>query len=199
MTVSGYVHSAGIDSEEFNGRRDLTQLRRQASSVENQFLGDARRGIDELIEELAEENCKALTRYRYEFLFLLYVLFVVGRVGHNFFWSSFLAPIVGRATVPEPLLTVDFYIPAMIFLVLWSGVLVLSYTWRLRRGLSTRIHKLARTMIETRISEGLFPTIDHVCQDVMSDDHLLAELQEHTSRFRRELADGAAFLGGQRR
>jgi hypothetical protein len=69
----------------------------------------------------------------------------------------------------------------------------------LRRGLSTRIHKLARTMIETRISEGLFPTIDHVCQDVMSDDHLLAELQEHTSRFRRELADGAAFLGGQRR
>lgn len=199
MTVSGYVHSAGIDSEEFNGRRDLTQLRRQASNVENQFLGDARRGIDELIEELAEENCGALTRYRYEFLFLLYVLFVVGRVGHNFFWSSFLAPIVGRANVAEPLLTVDFYIPATIFLVIWSGVLVLSYTWRLRRGLSTRIQKLARTMIETRISEGLFPTIDHICHDVISDDQLLTELLERTSRFRRELADGAAFLGGQRR
>ncbi len=73
-------------------------MRRQAAAVESQFLGDARRGIDELIEQLAEQNCSALTRYRYEVLFLLYVVFVVGRIGHNFFWSSFLAPIVGKAS-----------------------------------------------------------------------------------------------------
>ena len=53
MVVSGYVHTAGIDSAEFNDRRDLSQLRRRAATVESQFLGDARRGIDELIEQLA--------------------------------------------------------------------------------------------------------------------------------------------------
>lgn len=195
MVVSGYVHSAGIDAEKFADQRDFSQLRRRAAAVENQFLGDARRGIDELIEEVAEQNCTAMTRYRYEILFLLYVLFVVGRIGHNFFWSSFLAPIVGRALSAEPLLTVDFYIPAMIFLVMWSGMLVLSYTWRLRRGLSAQIQKLAREMVETRISEGLFPSVDHVCQSVISDDYRLTELLERTSRFRREFADGSGFLG----
>jgi hypothetical protein len=195
MVVSGYVHSAGIDAERFTDQRDLTHLRQRAAAVESQFLGDARRGIDELIEELAEQNCTAMTRYRYEILFLLYVAFVVGRVGYNFFWSSFLAPIVGKASSAEPLLTIDFYIPAMIFLVMWSGMLVLSYTWRLRRGLSSQIQKLAREMVETRISEGLFPSVDHVCQSVINDDSRLTELLERTSRFRREFAGGSGFLG----
>ena len=199
MVVSGYVHSAGIDSGEFSDRRDLSQLRRRAATVESQFLGDARRGIDELIEQLAEQNCSTWTRYRYEILLLLYVAFLIGRIGHNFFWSSFLAPIVGMSSHMEPLLTVDFYIPASIFFVLWSGFLVLSYTWRLRRGLSARIHQLAQTMVETRISEGLFPSVDNVCHSIIEDDHRLTELLERTSRFRRELAEGVGFLGGQRR
>ena len=199
MVVSGYVHSAGIEAEEFADRRDLAQLRRRAASVESQFLGDARRGIDELIEELAEHNCSALTRWRYEILLLLYVLFVVGRIGHNFFWSSFLAPIVGSASHAEPLLTVDFYIPAVIFLLMWSGILVLSFTWRLRQGLSQRIHQLAQSMVETRISEGLFPSVDRVCQIVLDDDRRLTELLERTSRFRRDLAEGVGFLGGQKK
>ena len=199
MVVSGYVHSAGIDSEEFSNRRDLNVLRHQAATVESQFLGDARRGIDELIEQLAERNCSARTRYRYEILFLLYLVFLIGRIGHNFFWSSFLAPIVGNAAQAEPLLTIDFYIPAMIFLIMWSAMLVLSYTWRLRRGLSAEIHKLAQSMVETCISDGLFPAIDHVCQGVIDDDRRLTELLERTSRFRRELAAGVEFLGGQLR
>ena len=199
MVVSGYVHSAGIEAEEFADRRDLAQLRRRAASVESQFLGDARRGIDELIEELAEHNCSALTRWRYEILLLLYVLFVVGRIGHNFFWSSFLAPIVGSASHAEPLLTVDFYIPAVIFLLMWSGILVLSFTWRLRQGLSQRIHQLAQSMVETRISEGLFPSVDRVCQMVLDDVRRLTELLERTSRFRRDLAEGVGFLGGQKK
>ena len=199
MVVSGYVHAAGIDAEQFADRRELHHLRHQAATVEGQFLGDARRDIDELIEHLALQNCSAMTRYRYEMLLLLYLGFLIGRIGHNFFWSSFLAPILGQADHPEPLLTVDFYIPAIIFLVMWSAILVLSYTWRLRRGLSTKIHKLAQSMVVTRISEGLFPALDHVCQSVISDDHRLTELRERTSRFRRELADAVGFLGGQLR
>lgn len=54
-------------------------------------------------------------------------------------------------------------------------------------------------MVVTRISEGLFPAADHVCQSVISDDHRLTELRERTSRFRRELADAVGFLGGQLR
>ena len=162
-------------------------------------MGDARRGIDELIEHLAAEHCSAFTRYRYEVLFLLYLVFLIGRVGHNFFWSSFLGPVVRPGTPAEPLLTVDFYIPAIIFLVLWSGMLVLSFTWRLRRGLSARIHSLAQTMIDSRISEGLFPGLELTCEQIVVDDRALTEMLARTSDFRRRLADATSFLGGQRR
>ena len=57
-------------------------------------------------------NSSPFTRFRYEVLFMAFILFLVGRIGHNFFWSSFLAPMVGMASESKPLLTVDFYIPA---------------------------------------------------------------------------------------
>jgi len=199
MVVSGYVHSAGIVSPEFSDRRDLTQLRRQAAQVEGEFLVDARRAIDDVIEKLAEQHCTPWIQYRYEALFLLYVVFLIGRIGHNFFWSSFLAPILGATEVAAPLLAVDFYIPALIFLVLWSGILVFSFTLQLRQGLADRIHLLAQSMVESRIIEGLFPSLEVTCHEVIHDDRLLTELLERTSEFRRHLADSTSFLGGQRR
>ena len=199
MVVSGYVHSAGIQTEDFSDRRDLSALRRRAAQVEGQFLGDARRAIDQLIEELAEQHCTKIIQYRYEGLFLLYVAFLIGRVGYNFFWSSFLAPILGARAEAEPLLAVDFYIPAVLFLVLWSGLLVMIFIWNLRQGLSERIHQLAQSMVETRISEGLFPALEAACHEIAQEDRSLTELLEQTSRFRRHLADSTAFLGSQRR
>lgn len=199
MVVSGYVHSAGIQTEDFSDRRDLSQLRRRAAQVEGQFLGDARRAIDQLIEELAEQHCTKIIQYRYEGLFLLYVAFLILRVGYNFFWSSFLAPILGARSEAEPLLAVDFYIPAVLFLVLWSGLLVMIFIWNLRQGLSERIHQLAQSMVETRISEGLFPSLEAACHEIAQEDRALTDLLEQTSRFRRHLADSTAFLGSQRR
>ena len=199
MVVSGYVHSAGIQTEDFSDRRDLSALRRRAAQVEGQFLGDARRAIDQLIEELAEQHCTKIIQYRYEGLFLLYVAFLIGRVGYNFFWSSFLAPILGARAEAEPLLAVDFYIPAVLFLVLWSGLLVMIFIWNLRQGLSERIHQLAQSMVETRISEGLFPALEAACHEIAQEDRSLTELLEQTSRFRRHLADSTSFLGSQRR
>ncbi|MFO1003883.1 MAG: GTPase [Planctomycetaceae bacterium] len=199
MVVSGYVHSAGIQTEEFSDRRDLSQLRRRAAQVEGQFLGDARRAIDQLIEELAEQHCTKIIQYRYEGLFLLYVAFLILRVGYNFFWSSFLAPIIGARSEAEPLLAVDFYIPAVLFLVLWSGLLVMIFIWNLRQGLSERIHQLAQSMVETRISEGLFPSLEAACHEIAQEDRSLTDLLEQTSRFRRHLAESTAFLGSHRR
>lgn len=92
-----------------------------------------------------------------ELAFLIYPLFVLLRMGHNFFWSSFLAPIVGSAKTVEPLFTIDFYIPAVFFFLFWSAVLLLLFVRRLQGGLSVRIRKLAEQLAAQRLSEGLFP------------------------------------------
>ncbi|MCA9034958.1 MAG: GTPase domain-containing protein [Planctomycetaceae bacterium] len=198
VVVSGYVRAAGLpQTAAVESRHDLAVLRTQAATLESEFLLDARRGIDLLIEELAASHCGWLTRARYETLFLLYVVFLIARIGHNFFWSSFLKPLVSDAGHSEPLLTIDFYVPAMIFLLLWSGVLVLGFTWRLRRGLTARIRQLAQSMADVRLVNGLFPGLESEVHRVKQDQQQLAKLAEQTSSFRRRLADSASFLGGR--
>jgi hypothetical protein len=199
MVISGYVNSAGIDASEFtSSRRELTELRQQAAALEGDFLVDARREIDQLTEDLAAQHCGLFTRMRYELLLLLYLAFVVGRIGHNFFWSSFLAPLLNPSQEPVPLLSIDFYVPATIFLVIWSGFLVLSYTWRLRRGLNQRIHSLAQSMAERRMAHGLFPVLEGTVRRIAQDQQQLISLQERSVDFRRRLGSATSFLGGRR-
>jgi len=199
LLISGYVHSAGIDYEASDDRRDLTDLRQQAASLEDEFLGDASRAVDEVIEDLSTANSSSLTRWRYEILFLAFIAFLIGRIGYNFFWSSFLAPVLGQTAKPEPLLTVDFYIPALIFLLIWSGLLVTMFTWKLRSGLTSRVETFARSMAESRLMHGLFPTLEATCQHIERDDQQLTSLLDQTESFRRNLADSSSgFLGGRR-
>ena len=144
-------------------------------------------------------NSSPFTRFRYEVLFMAFILFLVGRIGHNFFWSSFLAPMVGMASESKPLLTVDFYIPALIFLVIWSGFLVTMFTWKLRSGLTKRVQQFAQSMAESRLLHGLFPNLESTCQSVQQDSQTLTSLLDQTESFRHNLADTTfGFLGHRR-
>ena len=199
MVVAGYAHAAEVQETEAAGsRRDLTILRQQAASLESEFLIDARRGVDLLIDELALKHCNQSTRLRYEILFLLYPLFLIGRIGHNFFWTSFLRPMFVKTVDAAPLLTIDFYVPATIFLILWSGLLVLNYTRRLQKGLASRINQLAQGMAEMRLVNGLFPSLEAEVREIIDDQTQLKKLAELNSSFRQRLATSASFLGGRK-
>lgn len=203
LLISGYVRSAGIEYAAAEDRRDLTDLRRNAATVEGEFLGDATRAVDEVIEELSTANSSWFTRARYEVLFIAFIVFLIGRIGYNFFWSSFLrpvlGPIIGSSAAAEPLLTVDFYIPALIFLVIWSGFLVTIFTWKLRSGLTRRVEQFAQSMAESRLLHGLFPKLEGTCQKIQNDDKTLTSLLDQTESFRHNLADSSSgFLGGRR-
>ncbi|MDG2128544.1 MAG: GTPase domain-containing protein [Fuerstiella sp.] len=200
LVISGHIHTAGIDYVQSDDRRDLSELRQRAATLEGEFLGDAGRAVDEVIEELATASGGWLTRICYESLFLAYLLFLLGRIGHNFFWSSFLGPIVSGSGTHEPLLEVDFYIPALIFLVIWSGFLVILFTWGLRRGLTSRIQKFAQSMAESRLLHGLFPKLEETCRHVVRDDQQLTTLLDQTTSLRRYIADSSVgCLGGRRK
>lgn len=203
LLISGYVNSAGIEYAAVEDRRDLSDLRRNAATVEGEFLGDATRAVDGVIEELSTANSSWFTRLRYETLFLAFIVFIIGRIGYNFFWSSFLrpilAPLTGTTENAEPLLTVDFYIPALIFLLIWSGLLVTMFAWKLRSGLTNRVEQFAQSMAESRLLHGLFPNLENTCQRIQSDSKALTSLLDQTQSFRHNLADsGSSFLGGRR-
>ena len=179
FVAQGYVATARLDPALVD-QASLDTLRDEAARVEGQFLVDAGRKVDEIIDELAMRNSGWFTRLRYEVLFLAYLAFVLYIVGKNFFYDAFWH---GR-----PLLTTDFYIPAVIFFVLWTGLLLMLFTHRLRRGLNRRVESLARDLVQTRLARGLFPNLEHACREIEVQRTRLTALAETTAELRHQIA-----------
>ncbi len=188
LIIEGHVRSAGFDRSLLPSST-LDQLRDQAARIESQFLGDASQRTDELIRTLAAKNSRWWIRGWYELLFLSYIGFVLYRVGRNFFHDSFIEE--------KALLSTDFYIPAAIFWVLWTGVLLILFLGRLRSGLQREIQGLATQLVDVRLSGGLFPQLEQACRLARQQTQELSQLRESVERIRTLVATGGN-LGARR-
>ena len=194
LIVSGYVKESGLDIPTYQ-HQSLDSLRSQAARVEEHFLDDAVQKVDGLIDHLAIRNTSWFTRMRYEILFLLYLLFILFRIGKNFFYDTFLVHFLKEKVVqPEKLLTMDFYIPAAIFFLVWTLLLIIMFTMRLRRGLTGQIKKLSDDLSDHAMAEGLFPRLEQGVQSVEKHRMQLQGLIEKTEQIRRDIAS-APVLG----
>jgi hypothetical protein len=129
-----------------------------------------------------------VVRVGYELLLGALLAYIIGRPAYNFFYAN---PILG-----EPLLSSDFYIHAGVFLVLWSGLLVMSFTRRLRQGLTRRVGELALELAQNRLATGLFPRLELAIAEVRLSRDRLEALLVTTAEVRREIA-GMSVLGAQ--
>ena len=156
IVISGHVHSARLDRP-LPDASSFESLRHSAADIQMEFLSDAANRIDDLILDAAKRNSRWPTRVCYEVLFSLLPGFLLYRAGRNFFYDSFW--------LEKPLLDTNFYIPAALFLVCWAGLFVMSYTSRLRRGLTQRIQSLARELASAKAGAGLFPDLEMSCAE----------------------------------
>jgi hypothetical protein len=136
-------------------------------------------------------------RFFYETLFCAYLAFVLWRVGKNFFWDSFLAPAVFETVPHVELLPTEFYVSAAVFFVLWSGLLVIAFSRRLRRGLDASVRRLVESLTSKRLAGGLFPTLDAACRRIEEQCARLESLTADVKLARAELA-ASGRLGGPR-
>jgi len=188
IVVEGHATNAGFRLNRDDGDH-LESLRRQAAVVESQFVGNAGHKIEGIITDLAEKNSRFGTKITYELLFIVYVLFVLYRVGKNFFYESFIQG--------EDLYTTDFYIAAGLFFALWSGVLVISLTRSLRNGLTAKIQAMAQQLVESKLSIGLFPALDESSRRARHASDEAKRLLTSTTELRHQIAVGSN-LGGQK-
>jgi hypothetical protein len=194
LIVGGYLRSAQLDPALLQGSSP-DSLRHEAQRVEGEFLSDAGRRLDVLIDDLAERNARPAVRWTYESLFLAYLVFVIYRVGRNFFFDSFLHD--------APLLPIDFYISAGVFLVLWSAALVMAFCRAMRRGLTARVADLAAELAEGRYAgaQGLFPKLEQSCRDIELARARLEAVAGGTAALRGQVASstalGARISGGE--
>lgn len=187
IIISGHVQAAGVDREVLESS-SLSDVRRQAVAVEEQFVGDASGKIDLIIDDLSRRNSRWWIRAGYEIVLTAYLGFVLARVGKNFFYDSFVQD--------QPLLTTDFYLAAGLFLLLICAVLVAAFTRRLQRGLSDRIQQLAAALIDARLGGSLFPSLDRAIRDLQHQQDEASRLMLQTEHLRHDVARISS-LGGR--
>lgn len=183
IVISGYVHAAKLDLPP-QETSSLEGLRHAAADIQTEFLTDAARRIDDLILDAAKRNSRLFTRIVYELLFAILPCFLLYRAGRNFFYDSFW--------LEKPLLDTNFYIPAALFLACWAGAFVMSYTSRLRRGLTRRIEGLAHELATVKAGAGLFPELEQRCTEFTYHCDRLDQFSTSLDFIRKNFAEGLA-------
>lgn len=170
LIIAGYTRAARLARPTL-AEESFETVRQAAASVQDEFLADAARRIDDLILETTRLHSHWFTRFRYELAFAILPAFLLYRIGRNFFYDAFW--------LGQPHLDTNFYIPAFLFLLLWAAMFVMSFTARLRSGLTRRVQELARELAGVKVGSGLFPTIEQQCREY---SHEADELDRFLSR-----------------
>lgn len=167
LALDGYAAEAGVGRDPLRGDDCL----REAAQAGTQFIEQTSGQLQSLVARQAGRHCGWFTRMRYELALLVMLGLVLYRLGRNFFWDSWLAVDLGFRDVPASVLGLDFFVPAVFWLLVWCAILVWAFTSRLRRGLKGQINQLAQQWMSAAPA-SLFAGLEARCRDVRrySDD-----------------------------
>tara|TARA_R110002111_G_scaffold258083_1_gene326876 strand:- start:124884 stop:126731 length:1848 start_codon:yes stop_codon:yes gene_type:complete len=180
LLIDGYAQAAGLATHQDHLAGSLEKLQTEAAYVEEQFLSDAGTRVDGIITKLAHKNSGWFTRIWYETLFLSLIVYALVRIGKNFFYDSFLDE--------RNILAIDFYVTAGVIFLIWSGLLVMLFTRKLKRGLEDEINQLSDELAKAKLAHGLFPHLEQACQQAHSLQHSLERMGGETRQLRNEIA-----------
>lgn len=178
LIIDGFARSAKLKSNAGESQ-SLDHIKQSVNRVEEEFLVEAGDHVDQIIERLAKRNSGTLSRIFYEFLFIAYIGFVLFRIGKNFFYDSFV--------MESEILKMDFYIPALVFFVLWTGTLIILVTRKLRSGLNREIKSLSNQLVESQLSQGLFPDLETSCSQIRQERQDLSGIKLTTEELQSKI------------
>jgi len=178
VVMEGHARAAGLQRETVTAA--TANLSRSAAVAEEEFWHLAQQRLDTEIAETARKQTSGWVRGLYEIGYALLPIWLIYRIGKNFFYDSWW--------LERPLLESQFYIPALLFLALWTAGALMLFTGRLRRGMQHRIRKLADELAQSRLPGGLFPQLDNECRRFHEDVDQLREFQAVVSIIRDEVS-----------
>jgi hypothetical protein len=189
-TLDGYAAEAGLHREPLRNEA----LAREAAAVGATFVAGTAGQLQSLIRRQAARHVGWFTRLRYELAWLVVLGLLLYRLGRNFFWDSWLAYEFSYRDAPAAVLGTDFFVPALFWLLVWSGLLVWAFTGRLRRGLKSQIDQLAEQWTGSA-PVRLFATIEEQCTRAHDFRDQWQRLTQRVEALRKKLSQPAPTLG----
>jgi hypothetical protein len=190
IIIEGYAADAGLVAHELSP----ATIRREAAHVGGSFIGDAAGQLQSVIHRQAARHSGRLTRLCYELLFSVLFFALLYRFARNFFYDSWLGPEWGLTDVAQPVLGTDFFLGAALVLTAWSGLLLWSFTSRLRRGLSVEINDVAQSWSSPKLTAGFFADQQRQCREIRHWHDELGRLSARVADLQARLA-GPELLG----
>lgn len=179
LTLAGYLHAAHFRK---------TPVQAVADNAGQNYLAEVTQRLDGVIADLAKRNTGWFTRFVFEIGFLILPTFLFYRIGRNFFYDSFW--------LKEPLLDLNFYIPAALFLGLWSAFWLWRFLARLRRGVEAEIGKLSTCLADVAALDGVFADHARLAETARRQFTELQGLQQTAAALRQALESDSR-LGGR--
>jgi predicted GTPase len=188
LVIDGYATEAGIDRDASRAETVFQEAAGAATSVADNLATE----LQSLLSRAAQRHTGWLTRYRYDFLFLIVLVGLFFRPAKNFFYDSWLA------SPPVPMMGVEAYLLSAFWLVVWSGLLLWGFTSRLRRGLQREIDRLAEGWATPRLAQEIFGRLEAECRAIDRFRQDLARLEQQVATLRRRIAQPSEPLGHRR-
>lgn len=190
IIVDGYVGEAELPREPV---RYETVVDQAATAVED-FVDRASAELQTAVDRMAERHARPMARRCYELLLLLPLVLLAYRFFKNFVYDSWLVEEFGLG-VAKPLLGIEFYFASGATIVAWSGLLLWSFTSRLKRGLDREIESLRERLPGSTAAAALFEPTEATCRAIYAESDELAGVERRTSELRRRLAEGETVFG----
>jgi hypothetical protein len=178
LIIQGYAAEAGMDR--VAASQPIAPGESEAAGAN--FVARASADLQSLVSALAARHAGWFTRACYELLFCAMLVFLLFRLGQNFFYDSWLNP------ERKPAFGLDIYLTAGFWLLLWCFFLIFALTRRLRRGLRREIDRLARDWQSPASASGLFTRLENECRAAVRFRRDLDPLDAEVNRLRRQLA-----------
>ena len=185
FVVAGAVREADLPAD-LRQSEAVERLARAGDDLERSFLSAAARQIDRRVDEMAARHSRWPVRLWYDLLFLAYTGFVLARAGKNFFYDSFWRE--------QPILGSEFWVPALIFFLVWTGLLAIAFSRRVRRGLRQVVDTMIDELMSQRLGGTLFPDLRDRTSAAAAEADELHRLAEDAAMLRSdaEPVDGLA-------
>lgn len=185
IVIEGYARAAKLDRTAADLK--LSTLKHSAAAAEDEFWAFARQRLDDAIQQTARRRSGLMARIGYEVVFAILPLYLLARIGKNFFYDSWI--------LEKPLLESHFYIPAALFLGLWTLLMLALFTARLRGGLKRSVQQLAEELAQSKLAGGLFPQLDEYCRDYTRDTDELRRLAAQVATVREQVHEVPGLSG----
>ena len=188
LVLEGYTAEAGLERD----AASLDTIHAEAEQAGRTFVAGVAGELDTIIDRLSQRHTGWFTRWRYEILLALMLAALVARLGKNFFYDSWVAPVEAEVY------GLDIYLLSGFWLLLWCGMLLWAFTSRLRRGLNREINELAEGWKTSKPAEGVFARLASDGRRVHRFRQELDRLRQHVATLRRRLSLPDDQLGQRR-